>query len=277
MIRNRLIVVFVIFMILSTTLVIIIPIGSKGAQPVGSICLDTTEETAHVGPGEDGIVTFTGTVEVDLTGPGKNFQTVIATLEVGSTWPASITPTTMHFTAQETGMVKPFEVTIKVPNFTSTSMNEQFVVSGSVRASPGPPVSYRMSPATGLITIAPYAILSLSCEDPYKNIGQGNMASYLLRVRNNGNGVGKITAELNDIDEMINDGWAIYDTKYDLYVDVHKEDILNITLSVPASARVAAYKFDISVLLDVGGEIDSQEYRFFVNVTVKKKNGVVLD
>jgi len=260
-------------MILSVLLLAVIPIGSEGAKPEGSISFDTTEQTANVGPGEDGIVNFTGTVEVDAIGPGQNIQYVVVTLEAACTWPSTVSPATIYFTAEETGNPKPFNVSTKVPNFTPATNSSQIVVTGSVRTMPGTPVSYKMSPATGIITIAPYAILTLSCEEPTKNVEQGRQTNYSLRVKNDGNDKGIITPEFQDIDDFHAYGLGFTFSERSMFVYHSSEEMLNISLYVSDSTRVNTYNFNVLVELNISGEIDTEEYRFFVDVTVRGDDG----
>ena len=249
---------------------VFIPSNTEGARPSGTIYLDDSEQLAHVGPGEDGLVTFTGTVVVDSVGPGQNVQMIIVNLQSDCTWPSTISPSTITFSPQEKGVPKPFEVVVRVPNFTPVSQPGEVIISGQMNVSPGTPVLTNIQPTNGIISIAPYVDLSLACENPYQNVAQGDMSSYYLKVKNEGNGLARVTAELQDIEDMIDDGWGFTDTDFSLVLDVHKEELLNITLMVPNSAPVKTYHFNVFVGLSSGDEMDCQTYKLFVNVTERK-------
>jgi len=247
------------------------PEEAEAAQPVASIILDTTEETAHVGPGETGIVTFTGTVDVDMIGPGQSVQLIVVTLEAEAGWPATVSPATLYFTAQQTGQAKPFSVAVKVPNFTSFTMSGQVVISGSVRTMPGTPVSYKASPATGIITIKPYFMLTVSCEKPYIEINPGDPLNFKLRIKNDGNTKDRVRMEIKNMDELADNEWVVTLGTRSMFLEENKEDVVNIAVTSPQDwtlYRNRVSKVDITVKsetsLEHGTTPETQEYTFFI-------------
>lgn len=245
------------------------PEEAEAAQPVASITLDTTEEIARVGPGETGIVTFTGLVDVNMIGPGQSVQLIVVNLEAQAGWPATVSPATLYFTASQTGQSKAFSVTVKVPNFTSFTMSGVVTISGSVRTMPGTPVSYKASPAAGIITIKPYFMLTVSCEKPYIEVNPADALNFKLRIKNDGNTKDRVRMDITNMDEL--KGWVVTLGTRSLFLEEMKEDVINIAITSPQDwtlYRNRVTKVDITVKSETSLEHstnpETQEYTFFI-------------
>jgi len=245
------------------------PEEAEAAQPVASIKLDTNEEIARVGPGETGIVIFTGLVDVNMIGPGQSVQMIVVTLEADAGWPATVSPSTLYFEASQMGQSKAFSVTVKVPNFTSFAMSGKLTVSGTVRTMPGAPMYSTASPAMGIITIKPYFMLTVSCEKPYIEVNPADALNFKLRIKNDGNTKDRITMEITNMDDLR--GWVVTLGTRSLFLEENKEDVINIAITTTQDwtlYRNRVTKVDITVKsvtsLDHSSQPETQYYTFFI-------------
>ncbi|MDP6156320.1 MAG: choice-of-anchor T family protein [Candidatus Thermoplasmatota archaeon] len=267
---SRFFTVFLFVIILFALTFIIIP-NTDASQLSGSITLHQPEQVAKVGPGEDGIVNFTGEVRVNLTGIGANVQTVVVWLTADAPWPTTISPSTMTWTPREIDDAKEFNLTVKVPNFTSASQVEEIFINGTITTYPGA-LSTNLPPEKGTIRIAEYAQLMLSCWEPYIEAVSGDTVLFQLNAKNEGNGEASINVEFKGIDELIDQGWEFENVKNSFNLNEKNEEVLNFTISIPSNAPIGLHSFDVDAYLSSGDETDEKIYRLFLNVT-EEDNG----
>jgi len=252
---------------------IVIMIGlsdeAEAAQPVATITLDTGEQTAKVGPGETGIVRFTGQVEVQMIGPGSNVQLIVVTLTADAGWPTSISPTTISFNAQAL-TPKNFEVIVKVPNFTSFQSSGNVIISGTVGAKPGA-LTYKIPETKGIITINPYFMVTVSCEEPYIEISPGDPLLFSMKIKNDGNTKDRIKIDVSNIDDLAKEEWVVTLGTRSVFIDESKEDIVKIAVTSPQDwtlYRNRVTKVDVIVKSETstttGAQPEVQNYEFFV-------------
>lgn len=245
------------------------PDASQAAQPTATITLDQAEQTAKVGSGEDGIVRFTGQVEAQMIGPGSNIQMIVVTLQAECVWATTISPTTMSFSAQSL-TPKNFEVVVKVPNYTSASISEELTVTGTVGAKPGV-LTYKIPPAKGIINIAPYNILTLTCNEPVKEALRGESLSYQLKIKNDGNSNARVTVGINDYTGLAEKGWVIRGPGEKILIDEGKEHVAEIHVIVPKGAPLRTDEFAVNGTSDAGpNATDYDEYTLFTDVVNRK-------
>jgi len=239
---------------------------ASGAQPTGTIMLDCPESVAHVGPGENGTVKATGSVLVEMSGPGQSFQEVEVSLQVSSGWPATITPSTMTFLPEDMGTSKHFEVFIRVPNFTSFTQSGEYIISGRMTPHPGT-VSYNLQETKGIITIAPYTQLNLFSHNPCQDVIAGDIASCELSIRNEGNCRIHVSFEVKNYEELTDDGLNVSFPYNDIAIDEAKEDMVEFLVAVPHDAGIRSYTIPVIGRASAGNATDEKEYRFILNVT----------
>jgi len=266
MIRRQSFSVFVFVIILFFLTLIIIPKNIDASQPSGSITLHHPEQVAKVGPGEDGIVEFTGEVNVNTTGIGANVQMIVVKLTVDAPWVASISPSTLTWGAQETDVPKEFTVVVKVPNFTSASRVGEIIINGTINTNPGALLT-NLPPEKGIIRIAEYAQLRVACMEPYIEAVSGDNVSYQLEVKNEGNAEASITVEIKEIDDLVDLGWEFENDKSNFYINEKGEELINITVSAPSNAPISLNSFDVDTILRSGEEMDEQLWKLYLNIT----------
>lgn len=268
---------------ISTTVVLLLAGGifllistgnARGAQVSATIELDHPVQTAHVGPGENGTVNFTGTVTAEATGPGDNVQSIQITLDAASQWPTTISPTSLTIQASQQGVPVPFEVTVRVPNFTSAAISGEVIVSGSVRTLPGAPITYSIPEARGIINIAPYAMLSVQCNDPSQEARPGDTVVFHLDLQNNGNYYDNVSMELEEDEGWMFNGWNIDYPINDISFDIGASETVEVKASIPKNAPEQFYSFLFDFTSHSGNDTDTKSYKLFLNVT-GPENGVV--
>ena len=249
-----------------------VPDSAEAAQVTAQIALDNPEQKADVGPGQSGIVTFTGMVSVAMIGPGQNVQLIEVTLQASAGWPATVSPSSIKFAATETGSAQPFTVVVRVPNFTSFTQSGEVSVTGRARTIPGA-LSFNIPPTDGIISINPYYQVSVICDEPYSEISPGDKFMYQLKIRNEGNSRDRIRVKIDEDaqEKMTNDGWVVSLGTPMISIEEGKEDI--IPISVTGSSEWTLYQNHISTIKVIvksetsvlqGASPESYEYTLFM-------------
>ena len=158
------------------------------AQVTGEIKFDNDEEHADVGPGENGVVVFPGTVTVNAVGPGQSFQLIFVELSVNAQGlECSVSPSSLTFQASQTGTAQPFQAVIRVPNFTSCTEEYRVRVTGTATTEPGTQ-SYPLDPADGMVKVNQYCMAKVTPEVQERSIRGGGEEWIRVEVQNTGNG-----------------------------------------------------------------------------------------
>ena len=248
-----------------------LPGEAEAAQPIATISLDDNEQKAKVGPGDDGIVTFTGTVTVQMIGPGQNVQLIVAKLQADAGWVTSITPSTMVFPAQNPSPI-PFTVVVKVPNFTSFSAPGEVVVSGTVNTNPGM-LQSPIAAAKGIITIEPYYQLRVSCAEPYIEISPGDPLMFSVTIKNEGNSQDRISIDVPNQAELTEEEWVVSLGTRTMMLEEKKEQVVKLSITPPQDwtlyrNRVTGVQLVVKSLTSTqgqaGGMPETQPFDFYV-------------
>ncbi len=210
-----------------------IPDPAEAAQVTGQITLDKSEQRADVGPGDSGIVMFTGMVSVAIVGPGMCVPSIEVMLTADANeWPATIDPHRITFNTAQMGTAQSFEAAVRVPNFTSFTYNSNVTITGRARALPGT-VTYNLLRARGNISIDPYFKLSVSCDEPYYEITPGDKFMHQLIIRNEGNTRDRIRIKIDEdsLDKLTKAGRVVSLGTPMVSIEEGKEDIVPVSLT----------------------------------------------
>ena len=247
-----------------------LPGEAEAATSVATINLDDAEQTANVGPGQSGIVKFSGSVTAQLVGPGQSVQMIVVNLASQCTWPSTISPSTLHFPAGSSE-AKPFEVVVRVPNFTPFSQPGEVFVTGQSYTVPGTPLYHDVQGTTGIISILPYYQLGISCEKPYIEISPGDPLVFSLKVQNQGNSLDEITIDVTNMGDLAKEEWVVTLGRTTMSLDVNKEEVVKISIGSPEDwtlYRNRVTKVDVTVAsatsLESGANPESQKYALFI-------------
>lgn len=270
MVKNQFLTVSLFVILLLFLTFSVIPFNAKGVIPAGTISLDYPEQTAEVGPGDSGIVAFTGIVTVNVIGPGQNVQLIVVELEAESQWPTEITPRSFTIEARNSNAPYPFTAIVEVPNFTSTSEVGNIVISGSMKVMPGLPTTYSIPEASGIINIAQYVSVSLGCDEPHLKASPGDTVQYKVRVENNGNADEKISFLFGEEDEFTEEGWTYIFSDSTKNVGEGKEENITITITVPSDAPLKTKYFTVGArVIGAEGDSDFSECKLVTEVVEK--------
>ncbi len=232
-----------------------------------SLSLDSSEEEASVGPGEPGMVRFTGVLTCNISGIGQNTQTINVQLSAkAGEWPVSVT-NDIEIEPDDEKTV-PIEAIVRVPNFTSSTETGKLVISGVATLDPGGQ-TYQIEPVEGEIIINPYYLLSLNCLEPYLEADGGETVFFRLTVTNNGNIDTTVLISIYNEDKLNERGFEIELSDEEVFIieggmadiqitveltDTDKEELNNLQVKVKATIPDDTYRPEL------------QYYEFYVRI-----------
>ena len=205
-----------------------------------------------------------------MSGPGQSFQSVDVSLSASSVWPITITPSLMTFLPEEMGTSRPFEVCVRVPNYTSATQNGEYIIGGSMTPQHST-VSYPIPETKGIITIAPYTLLQLSSLNPCQDVHAGDIVACDLIVNNHGNIQVYASLEVGDYEEWTDNGWNFSFPHNDVFIYEGMRESIDFLVVVPGGARLQSYTILIIARSKIGNESDEKEFQFILNVTSSSK------
>ena len=230
--------IFLMLVLLMGTMFVYLPKEKDTAEAVGApavrIEIDQTKQTAYVAPGQDGVVTFTGTVTATIPW-SPNIQFLVVTLQADAGgWPVSIPPAlTFNKATKQQG----FKVSVQVPVETSQKTQGQLSVSGKWRYSPGT-LGGTIDPATAIIVIKQYYQFSVGCEKPYIQVGPGSSLGFKIRLINEGNAADQLRVEVLNLDRLASKGWTIQLSQDKFSVPEKQEKVLTVSVTTPVKWNI---------------------------------------
>ncbi len=160
------------------------------AQVTGEIKLDEDEQGADVGPGQNGLVLFPGTVTVNTPVAQVELSVNAQGLEC-SVYPTSFIP--------QTGVAYPFQAVVQVPNFTSCAEEHRIWVTGMATTQIGGQ-SYPLDPAKGIVKVNQYCMANVTPEVLERSIRGGESKTLRFQAQNSGNGKDNFSIHVRDAD-----------------------------------------------------------------------------
>jgi len=239
------------------------------SQFEASLSLDNSTAEADVRPGEHGITYFTGILTCNVTGVGQNTQTIIVKLTARTDdWAASVLPDDIEIEPDEDKTV-PFSVSVRVPNHTSSTETREVVISGSATLEPGGQ-TYPIEPVTGTVSVKKYNLISVSCNEPYKQIDGGETVYFFLDITNEGNAECAITITINNLEELREYGFEI--EMSDSTMTLNEKDVVMIKITVKTPEKNnEVFRIDVTIRSDSSEDMDREDvsyYTFFVRVVM---------
>ncbi len=215
--------------------------------PVISIRLAQQKMTAYVGPDQDGIVTFTGTVTAQAPW-SPAVQQLIVELEADAGGWACTDPPALPFTKGQTE--RDFAITVQVPQGSTHTLQRNLIIGGTWYYSPGT-MSGSVDEVTALIYVAQYYDCDLDTSTPIMEAEKGGYAEFVVDVINNGNGNDEMIIEVLDQYDLAND-----------HIDIQIPDDI---VSVPENQSV-----ELSLLAYVDEGASTGRYTITVQVRSKQ-------
>ncbi|MFW3147012.1 MAG: choice-of-anchor T family protein, partial [Thermoplasmatota archaeon] len=166
------------------------------------INLHQSKQTAYVAPGQDGIVTFTGTVTAQVAW-SPNIQYLYVDIEAyAGGWPVSTPPRLTFSRAQKE---QSFTVSVQAPNGASSDDPHGLFVNGTWSYSPGV-MSGECEGATAIIVVAQYYALDIGADDPIVQCERPGEAELTIFIENIGNGNDEAGLDVTNFDELLDQG-----------------------------------------------------------------------
>jgi hypothetical protein len=238
--------IFLIMLLMLGSIFVYLPKEADEVEAVGSpaitIQITQPKQTAYVAPGEDGIVTFTGTVVAQIPwDPNVQYLVVTLTADAGG-WPVSNPPA---LTFSRATKQQPFTLSVQVPIETSKTTQGQLSVSGRWSYSPGI-TGGTITPATAIIVVDQYYQFSVGCEKPYVQVQPGSSLGFRLRLINEGNANDRLRVEVQNLKELADKGWTIQLSQDKFAVPEKQEKVLTVSVTTPVKWNV--WKNDVTTI-----------------------------
>lgn len=198
-------------------------------SPAISISIAQPKVTAHVAPGQDGIVTFTGDVLAQIPwSPSIQYCVVFLQADAGG-WSVS-TPAPLVFSKQTKS--QSFSLTVQVPPTTSHLTQGQLSLSARWTYSPGA-LGGTVPPTTSIIVVDQYYQFSVACENPFLEIQPGSATGFKLKLINEGNAADKLRIEILNQADLSDAEWTVQLSQNRFEVPEKSERQLTLTLTTP--------------------------------------------
>ena len=191
----------ILFIFLSTAIIPYEASAQPGGMPKVTLSFMEPNKTAHVGPGETGVVTFTLEVNVTM----NQLVRVVISLTAEDTWGSAVVdPSSILFSASG---VKPASVSIRAKSGENCNTVGTVTVKGYWAMYPGG-ITGTAEPEGGLvgnIYIAQFYKFSLhSSTGLFKEVKPGSDVEFDLGILNEGNGMDTFSIEIENLDELSN-------------------------------------------------------------------------
>ncbi len=235
-------------------------------SPAISIRFAQQKMTAYVGPGQDGIVTFTGTVTAQAPW-SPNVQQLIVQLEPEAGGWACTTPPELPFSKGQTE--RDFAITVQVPQGTSHMDQGTLLVPATWHYEPGP-ASGSVEPVTAIIYVAQYYDCDLDTSTPILEAEKGGYAEFVVDVINNGNANDKMILEVLNLDDLVSDDITIQMSDNIVSVPEKQSVELSILAYVDEGTSTGRYKIVVEVRSkqaeDAGKTCDTDAIELYLEV-----------
>ncbi len=256
----------IIFQMLFLSVFILQSTSSASALPTVAISLTEVSQTAHVGPGDTGEVSFNGMVSVTL----NPMTRVVVSLAAEDTWGSSVvSPETLLFTEDGT---QGFVVNVTVPLGTSFTNSGMVTVTARWTMYPGT-IGGSAEPvdgAQGRIEIAQYFQFSLNSKLLYLETAPGNEVEFELDITNEGNFFDTFSIEITNDYKLNLYGFQTALSSSNVEIPEKENETIKILLRTPTSeSSLGEYEIQVKVWSDKGldEEIQPQSITFDLKVT----------
>ncbi len=210
-------------------------------MPTVSIALTEPSKNADVGPGEQGVVTFTGIVSVTLNQATR----VIVSLTAEDTWgSAVVSPSTLLFTAQGD---KGFMVSVRARPRESFNNIGRVTVTGRWIMYPGTlgGAAQPSEGAVGRININQFFKYTLMSPKAFIETAPGSQLVYTLTIQNRGNFMDTFTIDIINYEKLSKKHFEVVLTQSNIEIlENPAEENIRIQVNTPLDWTV--YKVEYS-------------------------------
>jgi hypothetical protein len=252
----------IIIMIVISCLTVLTNVFTEDAEaavqgmPTVSIKLTETSKAANVGPGEIGVVTFTGEVQVT-----KNQATrVVVSLAAEDTWgSAVVSPSSLLFASDGT---QPFGVSVRASPRESFSTQGKVTVTGRWSMYPGG-LSGPANPqagAEGRIDINQFFKFTLrATSKAFQETAPGAPVTFSLTIQNRGNFMDTFTVSITNYERLSKKHFEVTASQYNIEIlENPAEEPVRIQVNTPLDWTL--YRVEhTSILVEVQSDKGVQE------------------
>lgn len=211
--------------------------------PKVTIALTEQSKTAHVGPGETGVVTFSGVVTVSC----NPITRVVVSLAASDTWGSAVVdPNSILFSNSGE---KPFGVSVRAPPKTSCTTVGQVIVTGRWVMYPGA-LTGSADPqggVSGRIEIAQFYDFDINSPKTQFKSHLGSDVEFVLNIKNTGNGPDSFAVKILNKDELSDRGFKIKLSQCALEIPANENRTVKIYVNVPTSPNSKSDHHEIDV------------------------------
>ena len=238
--------------------------------PTVSIALTEQSKVAHVGPGDNGTVTFSGIVSVTMNQATR----VVVSLTAEDTWDSAVvSPSSILF---ESNGEKSFTVSVTAPPGTSFTNTGTVTVTARWSMYPGGltgPANPQQG-AVGRIDIAQYFKFSIGSEQSYQEAKPGAKIRYDLNINNEGNWIDTFSVEITNDNDLIKNGLDCSLTQSNVEIMEKANETVSVNLETTSGNKnLGTYKIQVKVWSDKGINegVPSQTLDFTLKLTNNPK------
>lgn len=199
-------------------------------MPTVNIALTEQSKTANVGPGDTGVVSFTGVISVTLNQATR----VVVSLTAEDTWgTAVVSPSSILFSANGD---KPFGVSVKARPRESFTNTGTVTVTGRWAMYPGG-LSGPANPqqgAVGRIDVNQFFKFTLKSEKAFMEVSPGSQLVYTLTIQNRGNFMDTFSIDITNDERLNKNDFTVILTQSNIEIlENPGEDKIRIQVNTP--------------------------------------------
>ncbi len=205
-------------------------------------------KTANVGPEDDGLVTFDGSVHVTKPPATEVIVTLSADSDLVS---ATVSPVTLTF---QTEGEQEFSVSARANSGESAETVGTVVVTGTWRLTPGG-FTGTAQPAEGVtarVLIAQYYDFSLSTNTNKVETNGGDTVEFDLTIQNEGNGLDTFFIEVTNENDLNDKEFQVSVSESEVDIYEHQSSIIKIFVTTPENTGEGKHELIVQVTSDNG-------------------------
>lgn len=257
---------FLLFIIIIASLFFVTDEAS--ASQIGvTLTLDKPTATAKVDTGYHCITTFRGIVYCNRSVIVQNYQTVTVKLEADAgDWVASTSPEEIEFDKDSENSAA-FQVIVRAPDNTSSSITRNVTISGSYVVEPGGQIN-SIEPIKGTVLIQPCIILSVDCPNPCRKAKGGERSDFQISIRNEGNVDATALICIAHEEYWKDEGFNIEIPNEEVTIKEGGIRDIDISITIPDIVRekVSHFTIDVKSKEEYGSGPEICRYSLFVEV-----------
>ncbi|MEM3042214.1 MAG: choice-of-anchor T family protein [Thermoplasmata archaeon] len=208
-------------------------------EPVVKVYLDRALAEAEVSESAQGNVRLTGCVNVKSEEGVRLMIQMTASTDTG--WPASVSPLEAVFDSSGT---RAFEALVVVPQATPASIIGTLTLQARGR---GDGFVTGVASQTAKIIVRPYFRVGMEASPPHSEAAPGGEAEFYLKIWNQGNSVDSFDLAVENLRELVRDGWLVMLSSQGAY-HVAPGECGTVKVTVRAPERSSLYTDETAII-----------------------------